>query len=385
MITKNTKIRWLFLIFLLNFSVVSAQVFSIPNFETTNLFYGSNTKPYLNASSSSSLKFRLEPLYLFYIDMDIDANINRLIDFFLPTEAPKFQGNFRFLGASINFPKIKNLPISLGIFTGIYDTLGTDSILQEHFKTKMPDPSFRQNYPASAFRPRNFIQGTGFGVYGPFSSNFYMGFYTSWNEKLNDNLAINSDFRMGGSFSFFSFDFFAGAVLNSNFKKTKLRTGIAMLFDSDGDYNFFAEAGVAEIKIEKANSEHFNSNFYSSFEAKIRKDFVSSAISFFVSPVFLLPEIINDTTLKNSFFTGLSADIKFGNIEINNMEGGISVMGSLNPLKPMLITPFSLLISPFYTLKVENFELDFRTPISPLLYKNTTKAVTVQISIKAVY
>ena len=60
-------------------------------------------------------------------------------------------------------------------------------------------------------------------------------------------------------------------------------------------------------------------------------------------------------------------------------------MGTINPLKPTMITPFSFLIIPFYTLRADGFTLDFRLPVNPLLYKDISKMITAQISIKAVY
>lgn len=379
------KIKFLFFFVLINTSLIFSQGFSVPHFENTNIFYGLNTKPYITAASLLELKLRMGASNKFYFDMNFDANVDNLIDFFSPIQDPKFNGKFRFLGASLNFPKIKNIPLSFAIFTGIYDTLGSDSILQEHLKVKMPDPQFRSYYPASAFRPRNFIEGTGFGIYGAFSSGFYLGTYLSWNEKLKDQLQIKSYFRLGGNFDFFIFDFFAGASFPKNVLKTKLRTGAAMLFLADDNYDFFTEIGIAEIKVTDMTMKDFTSNFYASFEARIKKDLIKSSISAFVSPIFLLPQIINDASLKDSFFAGLSADIRFGNLETKNMEGGIHIMGTVNPLKPTIITPFSFLISPFYTLNADGFTLDFRLPVNPLLYKDISKMITAQISIKAVY
>ena len=382
---KNKKISILLFLFLFTAPLVSAQTFSVPHFENINLFYGLNTKPYITANSLLSLKLRFSLSHICYFDLDINAKINKLIDFFSPIQSPKEMGDFSFYGASLNFPNINNRPISLGIFTGIYDSLGSDSILQEHLKIKMSEPEFRKHYPSSAFRPRNFIQGTGLGLYGTLSSGFYMGIYAYWNEKLKNDLRIKSDFRMGGSFDFFAFDFFAGAAFSLNISETKLRTGFAMLFNADTDYEFFAEAGLSEIKLEKPSLELFVSNFYASFEARIKKDFMSSSIACFVSPVFLLPASISDPSLKDSFFTGISTNLSFGNIETHNMAGGINLMGSLNPLKPAVISSFSFLISPFYTFRIGRFECDFRLPVNPLLYNNIPKMVTGQISIKAVY
>ena len=81
--------------------------------------------------------------------------------------------------------------------------------------------------------------------------------------------------------------------------------GLAMLFQADDSYDFFTEVGIAEIKIENIDVKDFTSNFYASFEARIKKDLIRSNIACFVAPVFLLPKSINDPLLKDSFFTGL--------------------------------------------------------------------------------
>ncbi|UTC68138.1 MULTISPECIES: hypothetical protein [unclassified Treponema] len=382
MSTNSKKIKFLLFLFLIKTSVIFAQSFSIPHFENTNLLYGINKAPYVTGSSALLFKLRFAPHHTVYFDMDIDANIEKLPEFFYSPQDPQFDGKFRFWGASINFPKIKNKPVAIGIFTGKYDTLGSDSVLQELLKTKIPEPEFRRHHPGSAFRPRNFVQGTGLGIYGAFTSRLYMGTYVTWNEKINDDLQIKSDFRLGGAFDFFAFDFFAGASFPKNLKKTKLRAGVAVLFKTDDDYDFFSEAGLAEIKIENMSVKDFTSNFYASFEARIKKNFMQSAVACFVSPVFLLPQSIKDPSLKDSFFMGLSADISFGN---SDTHGGIHLMGTVNPLKPTVITPFSFLVSPFYTLKFESIEFDFRLPVNPLLYNDISKMITAQISIKAVY
>ena len=97
---KSKKIKFLLLFFFIKTTLVFSQGFSVPHFENTNTFYGLTTKPYITADSVIQLKLRMEPSNKFYFDMNIDANIDRLIDFFYQAQDPKFNGNFRFLGAS---------------------------------------------------------------------------------------------------------------------------------------------------------------------------------------------------------------------------------------------------------------------------------------------
>ncbi|AGT43593.1 hypothetical protein [Treponema pedis] len=362
-----------------------AQNISIPHFESVNTFYGIGSSPYIGANSVSDLILRFSPSHILYMDLSINADIQKLLNFFSPVSDYRKPGKFDFLGASVNFPHIKNNLLSVGVFTGFYDYLGSDSLLQEHIKEKLPEPDFRKRYPASAFRPQNTVKGTGFTVHGALKSGFYMGLYSYWNEELRENLRISGDVRFGGNFDFFSFDFFAGAALPLKIKQSEFRTGITMLFKADDYYEFFTEAGVAKISIADISPNLFMSNFYASFEARIKHDKVNTAIACFISPVFLLPAGINDPALKDSFFTGLNTMLTFGSLNLYNVEGGFSVLASVNPQKPALITPFSFSISPFIAFKINKIEFDCRIPINPLMYNNLKQMFTGQISIKAVF
>lgn len=363
----------------------TAQNISVPHFESVNTFYGLTASPYIGANSASSLTLRFSPSYVCYIDMSIDADIKKLLHFFSPVSDYRDSGKFDFFGASINFPHIKNKLLSLGIFTGFYDYLGSDSLLQEYVKAKMPEPKFRKKYPASAFKPQNKVKGSGFIISGASKQSLYLGLYTYWNEELQKNLKVNADIRFGGKANFFSFDFFAGAAVGMEIKSSELRAGITMLFEADDYYDFFAEAGVAKIKIEKPSAETFMSDFYASFEARIKSGTVNTAISCFVSPVFLLPSGITDLTLKDSFFAGLNTMLTFGSLNSHGIEGGFSVLASVCSQKPILITPFSFSISPFIVFRIDKLELDCRIPVNPLMYKNLTQMFTGQISMKAVF
>lgn len=366
---------------------LNAQNISVSQFESTNNFYGADKSPYIKAASSSILKMRLRPHPICYFDAGIYANIGDVVNFFNPVNKIQntSKGNFGFSGASLNFPNMGGQIFFTSIFTGLYDNLGSDSLLQELIKTKIEDPKYRKYYPGNSFKPQNHIKGTGTAIYGAFKQGFYLGTYTYWNEQLKKNAEIKTDIRMGGKFDFFSFDFFSGITVPFESKDFYFRSGILMLFDTDYGYNFFAEVGVANMLINKISAENLNRSIYASFETRIKKENFSTSISFFLSPVFLLPVWITDESLQDSFYVGVSNLITFGNIEKYNMEGGVLLLGSINPKKPALITPFSFSIAPFYTLKLEKFELDFRVPVNPLMYKNIKQMFNVQFSIKAVY
>ncbi len=381
----NNKKLYCTAFFLFTVLMLKAQHISVPHFENVNTFYGIDAKPYVGAASISSLKLRVMFSHICYADMNIHADIEQLLHFFSPIEGHGSIGVFNFFGGSLNFPHIKNKLFAFSIFTGLYDYLGSDSLLQEHIKAKMSEPVFRTKYPASAFKPQNTISGTGIALHGASKNGFYSGGYAYWNQKLHEDIRIKTDIRFGGKFDFFSFDVFAGAAVPKDIKSAEFRTGITMLFTADEYYDFFLEAGIGKIKIEKPAMENFVSNFYASFEARIKKEKINAAIACFVSPVFLLPSGITDAVLKDSFFAGINTALTFGSLYFYNVEGGFSILASVNPQKPALITPFSFSVSPFITFKINRLEFDLRFPVNPLMYKNIKQMFTGQFSVKAVF
>ena len=376
-----------FILCLTLFHSAYAQIISIPHLESTNVFFGTNNSPYIGAYSDTALKLRFTPSYICYFDAGLYAKVNDLIKFFNPVqENPAYKGELNCLGASVNVPHIKNKTVSVSLFTGDFGELGTDSVLQEHLKTKMEGPRFQKYYPGLAFKPQKKIKGSGFTVYGAFQPGMYTGVYTYWNERLHDTLEVKTDFRMGGSFDFFTFDLFAGAAISPlNMGNSTFRAGTAMLFTAGENYDFFAEAGLAKISLRNISPEDFTKAFYALFEARIKKNIFTASISSFLSPVFLLPAGITNMSLKDSSFLGLNALFAFGNLTEGKMEGGVSVLVSVNPQKPALITPFSFSLAPFYTVRINSAELDFRLPINPLLYNDLKNMIVGQFSIKAVF
>lgn len=381
---KNKK---LFIVAFFLFVIVSAytQIISIPHFENINSFYGDKNKPYFKASSNMFLKLRFIPTNVLYMDININADIKDLIHFFAITDKNKVSGEFNFFGASINFPHIKNKPLSLGIFTGQYDDLDSDSLLQEHVKTKITEPEFRAHFPGAAFKPQNKIIGTGLTISGAIANSVYSGLYVYWNQRIDEKMQIKTDSRFGGSFDLFSFNLFLGVAFPKKTNEIELHSGITMLFEADDYYDFFLEAGIAKIKFEQPTIESFVSNLYSSFEARIKKEIFNFTIGCFVSPVFLLPPGLAGEDFKDSFFAGLNTQFTFGSLNLHNLEGGFSVLTSVNPQKPAIITPFSFSVSPFITFKINQCECDLRFPINPLMYNNITQMFTGQLSIKAVF
>lgn len=375
----------LFIIFIFTLTLIAKDVYLSPaDFETTNILYAKDKAPYVTISSASSAKVRWRLTHLCYADFAINAYTADIQEIFTKKTEKNPNTVLNFFGASINFPNIKNKTISMNLFTGFYDRLGSDSILQEHLKTAMPEPAFRKNYPASAFRPPNSVEGLGFSVYGAGISGIYSAFYSYWNERLGNDFKFIIDGRLGGSFSFVNLDFFGEAAIPQKITNTELKTGITMLFFTDSYYEFFAEIGLNKIPVTYFSVNNFISNFYASFEARIKKGIFNTNIACFTAPVFNLPVGVSDKT-KDMHFIGFSYMMSFGNITVSRMEGGLSLLACINPQQPAIITPFSFSISPSFTFRIDRAEIDLRLPINPLMYNDLKQMFAGQVSVKAVF
>ena len=289
-----------------------------------------------------------------------------------------------FLNASLNFPSILGKRISLALFFGKYDDLGSDSILREHIKASASASVFMKNYPANIFRPNLDIRGAGIALYGALPNGFYTGFYTHWNTKIDDSLMYTNDFRFGFAYSTFAFETFLGFMAKKNADDFRVRLG-AMGSVNIEDYELFFEMGFARLAIHNLSWNEINSQFYVLFEPRVKKEKYNIAVSFFMSSPFQLPKDMDDKELRKTNFLGFNILVGFGNLEINRMMGGLSLLTAVNILNVTEVTPFTFSIAPFLTVAAGQVEFDFRLPFNPLLYKDLRRAIMGQVSVKAVY
>lgn len=289
-----------------------------------------------------------------------------------------------FLNASLNFPSILGHRISLALFFGKYDELGSDSILREHIKAFASASVFMKSYPANIFRPNLDIKGAGIALYGALPNGFYTGFYTHWNTKTGDSLAYTNDFRFGFTYSTFAFETFIGFMAQKRAEDFRVRLG-AMGSANIEDYELFFEMGLARLAIQKLSLNEINSQFYVLFEPRVKKEKYNIAISFFMASPFQLPKDINDKNLKEKNFLGFNILVGFGNLEFHRVTGGFSILTAVDLLNITEVTPFSFSIAPFLTVGAGQVEFNFRMPFNPLLYKDFRRAIMGQVSVKAVY
>lgn len=371
-------------IFLIFSFALNAQRVIISPFDLQSSIYGGENKKSVEIDVYMKSGLRVETNPFVYFDVSFDINIKKLPSFFHFFPDKRTAGEVKFLNASLSFPNLGAKYLSAALFWGKYDELGSESVIREYVKRKIAPPEFRKFYPASIFKPNTDIDGLGFAMYGAGSSGLYGGIYSYWNSKLGKDFVYTNDLRFGGAAGSFVFDSFASFAAKINIKDSKFRFGLTSFLDAE-EYGLYFESGFAESCISELTAEAIQSKFYVLFEPRINKRIFNAAFSFFMSPVFTLPENLKNGSLDKSSLIGLNTLLGFGNLDLYKINGGISILTTLNPKNPSNLTPFSLSISPFFTVKTGKIEFDLRIPVNPLMYKDLRKAIIAQFSMKAVY
>lgn len=375
---------FLFSVFFVSWTVLSAQQVVFLPFYLNSSIYGNKDKKSLEADVYMKSGLRVETNPFVYFDLSLDLNIKKLPSFFHILPEKRTAGDFKFLNASLNFPNLGSKYLSLALFWGKYDELGSETIMNEYVKRRLIPSEFRKFYPASVFKPNTDVEGMGFALYGAGSSGFYGGIYSYWNNKTGKDFAYANDLRFGGYADYFVFDFFAGFSAKRNLRDSKLRFGITGFLEAE-EYGIYFEGGLAEFKLIGVNSKVLQSRFYVLFEPRVRKKIFNGAFSFFMSPIFNVPDSFKTGNTDNSALVGLNSLFGFGDLDVYGLNGGFSVLTTLDMKNISNVTPFSLSVSPFITARIGKVELDARLPLNPLKYKDLLRAVIVQFSIKAVY
>lgn len=375
--------------------IISISFFSITNLFALNLpaypfefaysLYSGDKVGEVNNFLHVNAGVRFEIIKFMYFDLFFKGNLLFNIDNQkgVSFEIEKDENN-SFFNASLNFPSIMGKRISLSLFLGRYDALGSDSILKEYIKSSAASPLFMQHYPANVFRPDLDIKGAGVALYGATQGGLYTGFYSYWNMKPDDNFIYANDFRFGFAYSTFSFETFISFLAKKIADDFRMRLGIMGSVKIE-DYELFFEMGFAKLAPHKLSLKEINSQFYVLFEPRIKKRLFNISTSFFMASPFQLPKDLNNNNLNSIHFLGLNVLLGFGNLEEHKINGGISILTAINILDVTEITPFTFSLAPFITVATSKLEFDFRIPINPLLYKNLRRAITAQFSMKAAY
>lgn len=369
------------------FSLKRVYALSLPAypFEFSYSIYSGENKGDVTNLLKINAGVRLETIKAMYFDIffkgDLILHMNKQKGLYTDLLQKDVQD---FLNASANFPSIMGKRISLSLFFGKYDELGSDSILREYLKSSASASVFMKSYPANVFRPNLDISGVGLALYGATSNGFYTGFYSHWNAKTNEELTYTNDFRFGFSYSTFSFESFIGFLAKKNAQDFRMRMGIMGAISIE-EYELFFELGFAHLALQKLGWEELNSQFYVLFEPRIVRQLFNVAISFFMSSPFQLPSDLESKELRATNFIGFNLLLGLGNLEEHRVNGGFSLLTSVNLLNFTEVTPFTFSIGPFITTKIGEIELSCKIPFNPLMYADLRRAVTAQVSVKAVY
>jgi len=369
------------------FSLEKAHSICLPAypFELSYAIYpGKNSGDVINRLNINA-GIRLEGLKAMYVDVSF------LADIFLHANKDKgLYGDMLqkdivdYLSASLNFPYMTKKPISLSLFFGRYDRLGSDSILREYIKSSSSSSYFMKSYPANIFRPDLDVRGVGLALYGATSNGFYTGFYSHWNAKTSDEFSYTNDIRFGFAYSTFSFDSFVGFITKKKGDDFRVRMGLMGNVRVE-EYELYFEMGFAKLALHKMSWNELNSQFYALFEPRVVRPRYNVAVSFFMASPFQLPKDLEDEKLRDTSFLGFNVLLGFGNLEEHRVNGGVSILTSINLANVAEVTPFTLSLGPYLTFLVKSMEFNFRIPINPLLSKDLRRAVMAEASVRAVY
>jgi len=377
----------IFLILIYIFSSNRADALCLPAypFEFSYSIYSGENKGDVTNILRINAGIRLETLKAMYFDIFFKGDLILHMSKQKGLYADLLQKDVQdFLNASVNFPSIMGKRISLSLFFGKYDELGSDSILREHLKSSASASVFMKSYPANVFRPNLDISGVGLALYGATANGFYTGFYSHWNAKTNEDLTYTNDLRFGFSYSSFSFESFIGFLAKREASDFRVRMGL-MGSISIEEYELFFEMGLARLSLQNLGWEEINSQFYVLFEPRITRPLFNVAVSFFMASPFQLPNDLESKELRATNFIGFNLLIGLGNLEEHKVNGGVSLLTSVNLLNFTEVTPFTFSIGPFITAKVSDVELSLKIPFNPLMYADLRRAVMAQFSVKAVY
>ncbi|MGP1440508.1 MAG: hypothetical protein ACTTJ3_07205 [Treponema sp.] len=377
----------MFLCFIYIFSLKRVDALCLPAypFEFSYSIYSGENKGDVTNLLRINAGIRLETMKAMYFDIFFKGDLILHMSKQKGLYADLLQKDIQdFLNASVNFPSILGKRISLSLFFGKYDELGSDSILREHLKSSASASLFMRSYPANVFRPNLNISGVGLALYGASSNGFYTGFYSHWNTKIGEELTYTNDLRFGFSYSSFSFESFIGFLAKKQAKDFRMRLGLMGSIHIE-EYELFFEMGFARLALQDLSFENLHSQFYVLFEPRITRPLFNVAISFFMSSPFQLPNDLESKELRATNFIGFNLLLGLGNLEEHRINGGFSLLTSVNLLNFTEVTPFTFSIGPFITTKVGEVELKLKVPFNPLMYADLRRAVMAEVSVKAVY
>lgn len=318
--------------------------------------------------------------------MRLRARTNLYLDdtesFFYSIDGSQTPGFLIFEGADLSFPSVADGKLAITVFTGLLDDPASNSLLRELLKVTVDEPEFRGMPAGTAFSPDTEIRGTGIGLTGiPYNANMVAGLYGYWNTCTGEDAAYTMDLRFGLTDDILALNLFTGATFLADDGTLSYRGGGTVLVRSGSGQELYAEAGFRGLEWGMSDA---GKNLYLLFEPRLHLGMTDIVLSFFSSPIF--PENLPRQALEaESNFLGFNGLIAWGRLDEEGMRGGISLLGCLNPEDPGKVTPFSLSISPFYSIRLSDYVVDITAVVKPLLFDAPREAVELRLLLKAVY
>lgn len=379
---SNRKVFFIFTI-LLCIASLSAQSLSLADFELETAGYidPATDKPLF--PTYGTLSARLVPASWIRFQAQLDLDIPDSAMFFHPVPESNSPGILTFKGGFVEFPSVAGQPLNISVFTGYFDDPASGSLLRKMMKVEIPASEFHGKPGGLAFSPETGITGSGLAVTAvPYNKSTALGFYGYWNDRTDDTSKITYDTRVAMATGALQFNAFGGATYEKGPAEISFRGGVTTLLNTGSGNELYTEIGIKSFSVGQSGLDR---NLYFLFEPRLYWERADMAISFFSSPVFPsnVPGYV--TVDAESNYIGANLLTAFGNIRLDRMRGGISLLGSINPADPGTVTPFSFSISPFYSIMISDFLLDITAVIKPLLYDDPESVGELRLNLKAVY
>ena len=363
---------------------IGATGFSLDglDLDTTGYIPDGNDTPRFESSGFASVRFI--PASWINLKTGASFNISNTGAFFNPVPESRESGLLTFDNASVLFYPPTGDGLCISVFTGTYDDPSSDSLLREFQKTKLDTPEFQDMPAGMAFSPEMEINGTGMSLSTvPGNRNTVLGFYGYWNSKVYSESTFSGDVRFCGTGNIGRFNaFIGGSDQPTAASSLSVRGGISVVFNTESGNELYTAVGIRNMKT--ANSR-IDRNLYLIFEPRIYFEKADFAFSFFSSPLFLENAPSYESVDSESNYLGVNVLAAFGNIDIQRMRGGLSVLASINPQKPETHTPFAFSVSPFYSMMVSDYQINVTAVITPLTLYDPQSAIKLRLSLKAVY
>lgn len=329
-------------------------------------------------ATEGTIAGRFVPVNWLRLTARTSVDIADMLAFLNTFPGQDIKGTIDFEGASAEFPKLVGTPLSLTVFTGYLDDLSSDTLLRTQMKTPIATPEFLDLPISSTFSNEANVNGNGCAfALVPGNSPVALGLYVYVNQNEAQEAIVSTEPRVAAYGEFYRVNAYGGLTANLHTSALVVRGGFTALFSTDSGNELYMQAGI--IPYDPSGSVKLEKDLYLVFEPRLHFGFLDVALSFFESP------LLSDTGDIKGNYLGGNVLAGIGNTDTDRMRGGISLMGTIDPENPGILTPFTFIVTPFYTIKVSDYLLEMSAALNPLGMNSLSSAGKIRISMKAVY